>query len=228
MYQIADHMSILTGLCALNGLHVLDVGAGSGTFARQLADAGAIVKGIEIEADKVEAARQKSEGRFEVLEGRAESLPVPSGSQDLVCFMFSMHHVPLGLQPKALEEARRVLKDGGRLHVVDPRPFGPMADVVAFVEDETEVRTETQSWLDAIGAEDSFARLAQRDYVLEQRFRDFPALVATVVAVDPARAERLSSVEAEMRAAFDTHGTKGSDGTVNLTQPCVAYHFETV
>ena len=151
-----NHMDHLTSLIDLAGISVVDVGAGDGKFARAFARRGARVTGIEIDESKVEIAKQAAHEHVRILLGRGEDLPLEDGSADLVCFMFSFHHVPDGLQEGAIAEAFRVLKPKARLHVLEPRPGGPMSEVLAPLDDETEVRTKSQARLDRLADHGAF------------------------------------------------------------------------
>jgi ubiquinone/menaquinone biosynthesis C-methylase UbiE len=100
------------------GERVLDVGCGTGRLARWLAERvgpRGIVVGVDPLAERVALARAHGgEIRFEV--GRAEDLAAfDDGSFDVVC-MSSVFHW-LADKAKALAEARRVLRPGGRLGV---------------------------------------------------------------------------------------------------------------
>eukprot|EP00533_Pseudo-nitzschia_delicatissima_P011797 CAMPEP_0197272798 /NCGR_PEP_ID=MMETSP1432-20130617/10405_1 /TAXON_ID=44447 /ORGANISM="Pseudo-nitzschia delicatissima, Strain UNC1205" /LENGTH=233 /DNA_ID=CAMNT_0042738381 /DNA_START=40 /DNA_END=738 /DNA_ORIENTATION=+ len=55
----------------------------------------------------------------EFLEANAEKTPVPRESFDLVTIMYVLHEVPLRGRKKILREARRVLRPGGMLAVID-------------------------------------------------------------------------------------------------------------
>ncbi|MEZ5932530.1 MAG: class I SAM-dependent methyltransferase [Alphaproteobacteria bacterium] len=222
-----NHLDHLTSLIGLEGRLVVDVGAGDGKFARAFARRGATVIGIEIDEDKVEIARRAEHPQVRILLGRGEDLPLDDGSCDLVCFMFSFHHVPLALQDAALDEAWRVLKPAGRLHVLDPRPGGAMSQVLAPLDDETEVRTRSQARLDRLGEKGRFSLLSKVDYAIRYAVPDFESYLARTVAVDPRRAEKLPQVRAEMEAAFERFSRRTEDGIV-LEEPCVAYHFEKI
>lgn len=222
-----NHLDHLTSLIDLDGLAVVDVGAGDGKFARAFAKRGARVTGIEIDEAKVEIARRAEHPKVRILLGRGEDLPLASGSSDLVCFMFSFHHVPQHLQDEALDEAFRVLKPGGRLHVLDPRPGGSMSEVMAPLDDETEVRTRSQARLDRLAKGGRFKPLAVTDYVTRRKTPDFETYLKGIVAVDPRRGAKLPAVRASMQAAFERLGEATEDGVL-LEQPCVAYHFEKI
>ena len=219
-----NHLDHLTSLIDLKGLAVVDVGAGDGKFARAFARRGAGVTGVEIDDEKVEIAKQAAHPDVRILLGRGENLPLDDRSTDLVCFMFSFHHVPLALQEAAIDEVFRVLKPGGRLHVVDPLPGGPMSEVMAPLDDETEVRTRSQARLDVLAEQGRFSLQSKVSYAIGQTTPDFQSYLDSVIAVDPRRAEKLPEARSEMEAAFARLGVVTDDGIL-LEQPCVAYHF---
>lgn len=107
------------------GESVLDVGCGTGTLAiaaaRGVGSSGS-VSGIDPSAEMIWAARAKArraavEIAFET--GGAQALPFNDGQFDLVTATLMLHHLPRAAQSAAVAEARRVLKPGGRLLVVD-------------------------------------------------------------------------------------------------------------
>jgi len=100
------------------GDRVLDVGCGTGRLARWIAERvapGGVVVGIDPLVERVTIARARSAGiSFEV--GQAEDLSAfASESFDAMCMSAVFHWV--NDKPKALNEARRVLRAGGRLGV---------------------------------------------------------------------------------------------------------------
>jgi ubiquinone/menaquinone biosynthesis C-methylase UbiE len=104
--------------------HVLDVGCGTGYFARLIADTvghGGLVVGIDPSASMITYARRKvapgSNCEFQV--GAAEALQFPADHFDVVVSSLVMHHLPEDLRVRALQEMRRVLRAGGRLLVAE-------------------------------------------------------------------------------------------------------------
>jgi len=221
-----NHFDVLSGLIDLHGANTLDIGAGDGAFARQLAMSAARVTAIEVDEDKVENGARNAIAGVEFRIGRAEDLPVESAVADLVCFIFSFHHVPVDDQTTALEECARALKIGGRLHVVDPLPNGGMTEIVKPLEDETDVRIVSQNRLREL-AMPQFRLVDQRDYVLTRTFNSFDQVVERVTSADPARAARLPVVIDAMKLAFDQH-TRSTGAGYEIDQPCVMFHFERV
>jgi ubiquinone/menaquinone biosynthesis C-methylase UbiE len=96
-------------------LAVLDLGSGTGRFTPALADAfGGPVYGVE-PSQKMRAVAEKSAAHPAVtyLEGRAERIPLPAASVDLVLMYLSFHHVQD--RGAATVEIARILRRGGRV-----------------------------------------------------------------------------------------------------------------
>jgi ubiquinone/menaquinone biosynthesis C-methylase UbiE len=118
--------SLLIGLLQLEPFHkVLDLGCGTGVLTRMIGDrlsgeSGGLSMGIDAAGKMIEAARKKrgsDTSRFEV--AAAESLHFEDESYDSVISSLFFHHIQLDLKKRALSEAYRVLKHGGRLVISD-------------------------------------------------------------------------------------------------------------
>ncbi len=161
----------VAALAPVAGLTIVDVGCGAGKSSRALAALGASVIGVE--PDPIQAAKNREADPAPGVvfhEGRAESLPVESGSADGVIFFRSLHHVPVEAMEAALAEAARVLKpETGFLCVVEPGMDGTHFPVMRPFNDETRVRNAAQAALE------SSARRLFRDVELF-RFRPVSAL----------------------------------------------------
>lgn len=108
------------------GQRVLDVGCGTGYFARAIAAAvgrAGLVLGVDPSPSMIDFARRKAasvpNGQFQV--GAAEALPFPSDHFDVVVSSLVLHHLPEDGRLRALQEMRRVLRPGGKLLVAEAR-----------------------------------------------------------------------------------------------------------
>lgn len=104
----ADAVSYLASRCGIGpGATVLDLAAGTGIFTGLLVPTGARVVAVE----PVESMRAKIVG-VEVLDGTAESIPLPDESVDVVTVAQAFHWFRFD---EALAEIARVLQPGGSL-----------------------------------------------------------------------------------------------------------------
>lgn len=108
-----------------SGEDVLDVGCGTGDLtmlARKRSGSAGRITGIDPSSEMIRVARNKATRKsleIEYLVVAAEALPFDDSTFDLVLSSFMMHHLPEALRSEMLAEARRVLRPGGRLLVVD-------------------------------------------------------------------------------------------------------------
>jgi demethylmenaquinone methyltransferase/2-methoxy-6-polyprenyl-1,4-benzoquinol methylase len=103
------------------GMRVLDVGCGTGLVAREAATiVGETGEVVGVDPSPGMRARASMLGRFDVMEGVAEWLPVGDGRFDLVTMGYALRHVEdLGV---AFAEFRRVLAPGGRVLLLELTP----------------------------------------------------------------------------------------------------------
>ncbi len=100
---------------------IADLGAGEGTFSLLLAQRAKQVIAVDNSEKMVEYGTALAERQgLKALEyrlGDLESVPIRDGSIDLAFFSQSLHHAP---HPgRAIAEAWRILKPGGRIAVLD-------------------------------------------------------------------------------------------------------------
>lgn len=130
----------------------LDIGCGPGSIALRLCEVvpGLKVVGLDPSADMLDAARKRSErvglpGRVDFRAGKAESLPFPDASFDLVYSSLSLHH--WDSTATGLREVYRVLRPGGTAVIFD------IADWVRRAEGTHDSLTDTLSHLPIPDAE---------------------------------------------------------------------------
>jgi SAM-dependent methyltransferase len=171
---------ILAAAGTVTGLHVVDIGCGEGEVARALAGYGARVSGFDPFVDD-QPWQDEGLGAWRLARAAADSIPEPDGSADLVIFVFSLHHVPRAQLAGALSEARRLLREGGRLIVAEPLAEGANHYVMEPYHDETAVRRAAADAL-VHHAAPNFSDERVLRFTEPRLYADFDAFAAVAIA----------------------------------------------
>ncbi len=106
---------------------VADIGAGSGYFARRLAQRASKVYAVDIDERLLKAAGEGAPANVQTVLASPDDPRLPPASVDTIFFCNSLHHI----ENRALyyPKLKRALKPGGRIVVIDfhkrPLPVGP-------------------------------------------------------------------------------------------------------
>ncbi len=105
------------------GVHVLELGCGTGLFSTMFARHGCRLTAIDISPDLLARARLRRLPDAVVFQvDNAERLDQPDGAFDAVVGSSILHHLDLD---RALAEIRRVLRPDGRLAFAEPNMLNP-------------------------------------------------------------------------------------------------------
>jgi len=118
--QLRKNLLLVKRHISLSGAHCLDIGAGAGLFTHLLAEAGAVVQGIEPQAIFREFARQKYGLALngETIDARHWQQGF-AGFFDVVTLWDVFEHVNFPVE--TLQDAYQVVKPGGWLFLDTPR-----------------------------------------------------------------------------------------------------------
>jgi SAM-dependent methyltransferase len=112
------------------GERVLDVATGTGWAARRLAQRGAIVTGVDLGEEVIEAAKALDSG-IDFRVGDAEALPFPDNHFDAVISTFG---VMFARDPEAAaSELARVVRPGGRISLANWVIGGSVHDMFQLI-----------------------------------------------------------------------------------------------
>jgi len=98
------------------GMKILDIAAGTGSSSRPLVDKGAEVTALDFSQGMIEQGRKQNKN-IKFVQGDALKLPFEDNFFDVTTISFGLRNT--SNTDKALKEALRVTKDGGRIVVAE-------------------------------------------------------------------------------------------------------------
>ena len=121
LFGPTSHLRAFAGLLDSEDV-VGDLGCGTGQVSQWLAPFSDRIIAVDASKEMLKAARERLSGQrhVEIRQGSLEKLPIQNEELDVAFLLLVLHHVP---EPKrALAEAARTLKPGGRLLILDMLP----------------------------------------------------------------------------------------------------------
>jgi SAM-dependent methyltransferase len=188
---------------------VLDLGCGAGHLSFAVAPFAGNVTAYDLSEQMLsvvaDAAASRGLGNVRCMQGRAEQLPFDAESFDMVVTRFSAHH--WANVPAAVAEAKRVLRPGGVLVVIDiVAPENPLHDTVLqaveLLRDASHVRDyRVSEWARMFG-DAGFAHTVVSEWRLKMVFGEWIARMRTPPVREAAIRSLLDSADSETAAWF--------------------------
>ena len=152
------------------GQRVLDLGCGTGalTLVAKGAQPGIEITGLDPDEKALARASRKAERAglaIAFVQGFGDALPFPDASFERVLSSFMFHHLESAQKPGVLRELRRVLRPGGRLHLLDfgGAGHGLGAMLAHLVHREESLHANTHDGLTSLMHEAGFAEAAETE-----------------------------------------------------------------
>jgi len=123
------------------GMAVLDVGCGTGIHLEHYQKAGCNVYGIDRSPSMLHVARDRLGESANLYLGDASNMPYPDKAFDLIIMSTALHEMPYAVRSAVVNEAKRTLKEDGRILLIDfhPGPIRPLKGwlykrIITFIE----------------------------------------------------------------------------------------------
>lgn len=104
-----------------DSMTVLDVGCGTGAHLEAYVESGASCFGLDASPAMLEQATARLGNRCDLKLGDATALPYEDSSFDLVFAALFLHELDVSVRAAALSEIARVVKQEGRILIIDYR-----------------------------------------------------------------------------------------------------------
>ena len=128
-----------------HGKEVLEIGCGDGRITSQLVSKAKRLVAIDPDPESIaEATTHVRGGDLRI--GSGEHLEFPSACFDVILFTLSLHHQD---SRRALREAKKVLRDQGRVLILEPVNDGEIERVCNVLRDETQALQDALHAIDA-------------------------------------------------------------------------------
>jgi len=141
--KTASEIEVIESVLSLNHKKILELGCGDASITRLIASSAVDCVITATEVDPIQHQKNlkvvdMSNVNFKL--AGCENIPAEDNSFDIVFMFKSLHHVPLELLDKALQEVKRVLKTGGMIYISEPVFDGDFNEILRVFHDEELVR----------------------------------------------------------------------------------------
>jgi SAM-dependent methyltransferase len=202
---------------------VLDVGCGAGHTALALARSASEVIALDLTEEMLATAaglaRERGHANVWFKRGRAEALPFPDGSFDVVTSRLCAHHYADAAA--ATREAARVLRPGGQYILVDSySPEDPVQDTflnaIEVLRDPSHVRNYSLSQWRALFADAGLSAEVGGRWPTRLGFESWIERLSTPAALVTGLRALIDAAPSEVRAAFEIAPETGYDWSIPI------------
>jgi len=190
------------------GQTILDIGCGTGELCRALAGKGAKITGIDPGENAIAQAIELGGGAT-YQATTLDDAGLSPNSFDVVIFCTSLHHIPN--MADALQGAIKLVKNSGKVIIVEPQPDDPLYPVYRWLDDEKEVQTQAQNAIDEIIEAGRLTRSKTLYLSKKYRYASLDALINDMLEVDASRSLS-DDTRKKMSDAFDAATEQDDEG----------------
>lgn len=217
--RVVDEVQVAHELLDLDHKQILELGCGGAKNTRAIAAAGLHREVLALEVDERQHALNLQITGLDNVTfalGGAERIPLADQSCDVVFLFKSLHHVPVELMSRALQEIARVLRPGGYAYVSEPLFRGDFNECLRLFHDESQVRQAAFAAIVNAVRSGLLHSASQTFFLSPVAFASFDDFAQQVIAVTYSHHVLSDELLAQVRAKFDSYA--GEQG-VQFEQP---------
>lgn len=212
-YRNATEIEIMEEVLPFEDADVLELGCGRARWTRTIAERFPVKSVTATEVDRVQHEKNlqiTDLPRVRFVYGGAEDIHLDDGSTDIVIMLKSLHHVPVALMGKALEEIHRVLRPGGLAYISEPVYAGQFNEILRLFNDEKEVRQAAFDTLKEAVSRGDFALKDEIFFQSKSEFGTFAEFEDRILFPSHSDHSIDETLHDQVRLAFEPH--LGPDG----------------
>jgi len=159
----------------LDNKTILELGCGSASMTKQIAQNGSNRKIIACEVDEVQHVKNLKLNieNIEFKLNGAQKIELEDESVDMIFMFKSFHHIPYDLMKEALKEIKRVLKPNGLAYISEPLFKGEQNELIAMFHDEEQVRIDAFTHIKEAVETEEFKLFREIFFQTEVMYKDF-------------------------------------------------------
>jgi SAM-dependent methyltransferase len=202
------------------GQRLVELGCGCAETTRKIAEMFPDLEIMATEVDEIQHAKNKliddlPNVCFQF--GGAEEIDLPDQSVDSIVMLKSLHHVPVPLMGKSLDEINRVLVPGGLAFIAEPIYAGEFNRILRIFNDEQEVRAAAFAAIEAAVASGQFELVEQIFFDTLVRFEGFSEYEARILGATHLDIAIAPALREKIKAAFESF--TDSNGKAEFRSP---------
>ncbi len=213
-YKDATEIEIMEDVLPFDGADVLELGCGRARWTRTIAESFPVKSVTATEVDKAQHEKNSQISdlpKVQFIYGGAEDIHLDDDSVDIVIMLKSLHHVPIELMDKALDEIHRVLRRGGLAYISEPVYEGVFNDILRLFNDEKIVRRAAFDALKAAIAKGNFNLELEIFFQSKSEFGNFAEFEDRILFPSHSDHKIDEALHEQVRLAFEPHlGTDGA------------------
>lgn len=209
--ESCDEAEIYNSLFDLSDKYILELGCGSATITRAIAEANPGCRIDALEIDEIQHNKNLLIDDLPNVSFRlavAQDIPAEDGRYDIVFMFKSLHHVPPELMETALQEIQRVLKPGGKAYISEPVYDGDFNDLIKLFHDEKAVREAAFASIKKAVEGGIFSLKDEMFFNTEVCFADFAEFEQRVIGASFAEHRLDAGLLQQVRATFALNQTR--------------------
>ncbi|MCU7836576.1 MAG: class I SAM-dependent methyltransferase [gamma proteobacterium symbiont of Taylorina sp.] len=204
---------IIESVLLLNYKNILELGCGDASITRLIASSG---EGRIITATEVDQIQHQKNLQIDDLHNvdfklaGSEKIPADDNTFDIVFMFKSLHHVPIDLMDKALQEVRRVLRTRGLVYISEPVFDGDFNEILRLFHDEKLVRQSAFEAIKKSVDNNVFSLVDEIFFCSPFTFNNFKEFEERIIGVTHTEHHLSNDLYTEVKKKFEYYYQKNS------------------